>query len=136
MYAERADKCQSPIEKEFLLACCRVGLLVEPQYPIGKIHVDFAIPESKIAIECDGKEFHGDYLGTENDNKRDEITKKSGWLTIRLNGDAIRQNADRIVWDIKRGKYDSVGNGVIRIYKDPEPSENWADEEFAYGDKN
>lgn len=119
MYAERVEKCQSKIEEEFLMACCTVGLLVEPQYPIGPIHVDFAIPDRKIAIECDGKEYHGDYLGTPEDTKRDQICKKANWLLIRINGNAIRQNADKIVWDIKRGAYEKEEywhNYPVRIY--------------------
>lgn len=126
MYAERADKCQSPIELEFLAACCTVGLIVEPQYPVGPIHADFAIPSMKLVIECDGKEFHTGFEASRNDRKRDEIYDQNGWDVLRLTGAAIKKDADGIAWAIKIGKL--RGGTIFRAPDDPRMYERMSDE--------
>ena len=52
MSYEQELKRQSPLEIRFLEDCRIAGLKVEPQYPIGQIHADFSIVDSKIVIEC------------------------------------------------------------------------------------
>ena len=50
------NKCESPIEKIFYISAFDKISSLEPQYQIDKVRVDFAIPELKIAIKCDGEE--------------------------------------------------------------------------------
>lgn len=54
-----------------------------PQYPVGKYFVDFGNPFVKIAVECDGKEFHTD---VEKDKERDIKLSKLGWTVFRISG--------------------------------------------------
>jgi very-short-patch-repair endonuclease len=63
-----------------------------PQYPVDKFFVDFGNPFLKIALECDGREFH---LDKEKDNKRDERLFKLGWTVYRIPGkDCVRPVSD------------------------------------------
>lgn len=54
-----------------------------PQYPVDKYFVDFGNPKYKVAIECDGKEWHMD---KEKDAKRDNVLFKQGWHIFRISG--------------------------------------------------
>lgn len=63
-----------------------------PQYPVKNYFVDFGNPYVKIAIECDGKEFHKD---KEKDRLRDENLFKEGWIVYRISGaDCFRPVTD------------------------------------------
>lgn len=103
MFNELNTHTESPIETEFLRACVRVGLRVEPQYKIGPIRADFAVPHLRMVIECDGKEFHSGSKAIQNDQNRDKIYEKHEWNVLRLSGGAILADSERIVEAIKRG---------------------------------
>lgn len=59
------------------------GCSLYPQYPVGKYFVDFGNPVLKIAIECDGKEYH---LDKEKDYRRDLELSKLGWTVFKITG--------------------------------------------------
>ena len=85
-YSSLVDFCLlfSPIEEQTWMALrCFGQLPMYPQYPVGKYFLDFGNPALKIAIECDGKEFH---LDKEKDNKRDDYLFKLGWKVFRISG--------------------------------------------------
>lgn len=54
-----------------------------PQYPVDKYFLDFGNPFLKIAVECDGKEFHQDI---KKDIRRDEKLFEKGWKVYRISG--------------------------------------------------
>jgi len=54
-----------------------------PQYPVGRYFTDFGHPAAKIALECDGKEWHKD---KEKDFNRDVEFKNMGWIVYRISG--------------------------------------------------
>lgn len=58
------------------------GIPFMPQYPVGNYFLDFADPIKKIAIECDGKEFHD----KQKDKMRDAELSRLGWTVYRLTG--------------------------------------------------
>lgn len=53
-----------------------------PQFPVGKYFADFGNPVAKIALECDGKDFHNEAK----DAQRDREFAKMGWRVIRAPG--------------------------------------------------
>lgn len=61
-----------------------------PQYPMDGIILDFADPIKKIAIECDGKEWHD----AETDKAIDEKLFKKGWAVYRVTGRECRKAID------------------------------------------
>lgn len=77
-------KMFSPIE-EVTWGCIRSfgRAPLYPQYPVGRYFTDFGNPAVKIAIECDGKEWH---LDKSKDMLRDRELKKLGWIVYRING--------------------------------------------------
>lgn len=58
------------------------GLDFFPQIPACGFFLDFANPFLKIAIECDGADFH-DY---EKDSIRDGVLQNNGWTVFRITG--------------------------------------------------
>ena len=54
-----------------------------PQYPVGRYFSDFGNPVVKVALECDGREWHQD---KEKDLRRDTEFKKLGWSVYRVPG--------------------------------------------------
>lgn len=101
MYYELSAKVESPIEDIFLKDCITVGLRVVPQYKVGKYRIDFAVPEKKIAIECDGKEWHSSEKQLAQDKNREIELNKIGWLVLRLRGSDIYKNGEDIAVRIK-----------------------------------
>lgn len=58
------------------------GVVMYPQYPVCGFFVDFGNPVARVAIECDGKQWHDPVL----DAKRDAILNKEGWRVYRMTG--------------------------------------------------
>ncbi len=92
-----------------------------PQYPVDKFFVDFGNPFKKIAIECDGKEWH---LDKKKDLKRDKRLSKLGWVVYRIDGsDCFRivkdyselgyKNEDETI-DILSRFYESTIEGLVK----------------------
>ena len=58
-----------------------------PQWPQCGFFLDFANPVARVAIECDGREFHDSVK----DGRRDAILEAEGWTVYRLTGrDCLR----------------------------------------------
>ncbi len=90
------SKSESPIENRFwLVAQHRIKGLTQ-QYPIIHgffIRVDFAIPDVKLIIECDGYKYHNrTHKMRKRDYFRDKILKFYGWKVIRLKGSEINRD--------------------------------------------
>ena len=54
-----------------------------PQYPVGGFFVDFGNPAAKVAIECDGEQWH---LDKEKDAVRQRSIEALGWAVYRITG--------------------------------------------------
>ena len=94
----------SPIE-DFLwdaLEKNELSYMAKRQFEIGKYKIDIVFPIAKLAIECDGAEYHrANQLQLERDQKRDKYLARKGWRTLRIEGLAIRRD---IIYCIERIK--------------------------------
>ena len=72
----------SPIESMVWNDIRGSGLPFYPQVPACGYFLDFACPMLKIAIECDGKDFHD----KQKDAIRDSKLEADGWIVFRLTG--------------------------------------------------
>ena len=69
-----------------------------PQYHVGRYYLDFAHPETKTAIEIDGRMYHTDQYTFTHDRVRQRTLEKQGWCFIRFSGDEISSNLeDRVI---------------------------------------
>ena len=80
--------------------------IVEEQYKIGTKRVDFAYPEQKLAVECDGYKWHKyDKKQIEKDIERDKYLAKKGWRVLHFSGVQIRRNIEGCIKEIKRALF-------------------------------
>lgn len=77
----------TPIEKWLWHDIRAVDAVLYPQFPVFGFFVDFANPKAKVAIECDGAEFHKD---KEKDSSRDKKLRDAGWSVYRISGKDCR----------------------------------------------
>lgn len=73
----------TPIESALWCDIRGRGLDLWPQLPVGRFFVDFGNPVSRIAVECDGKEWHQDAA---KDCARDQELEAMGWEVVRIPG--------------------------------------------------
>lgn len=89
---------QSPIEAMMARALLDLGLRVTPQRFVlnGDSHllVDLAVTigRRRIAIECDGYEYHHTRDQIARDRKRERILQAKGWTVIRFSGSEIHRD--------------------------------------------
>ncbi len=86
-------KCESPIESILYMQLVVDGLLppvIQAQWRVEPYRLDFAIPEGKIAIECDGAKYHN----LEYDSHRDKELRELGWIIFRFSSREILQRPD------------------------------------------
>jgi len=92
-----ALKTESPIEQMLLTAMGSIpaGYKLHSQYEVGRYRLDFAlIGPRKIAIECDGHDFHERTKEqAANDRSRDRALQLDGWMVLRFTGSEIYRSA-------------------------------------------
>ena len=64
--------------------------------------IDFAIPDKKIAIECDGEMWHTSKKSRRKDRHKDYKLRREGWTVIRLWGYEIKSDVERCINKIKQ----------------------------------
>jgi hypothetical protein len=72
----------TPIEEAMWGEIRSAGLPMFPQVPVLNYFVDFGNPFVKVAIECDGADWHD----AERDAERDRKLKNEGWIIYRVPG--------------------------------------------------
>lgn len=73
----------TPIESALWQDIRAEGLVMYPQYPVGRFFVDFANPAARVAIECDGALWHTD---AGRDKLRQDEIERMGWSVYRITG--------------------------------------------------
>jgi len=82
----------------------RRGLNFEQFYPVRSGFIlDFAFPERKLGIECDGEQWHS--VGNRRDRFRDSMLRRGGWKVLRFREKEIINNiwkcVDKIEFEIR-----------------------------------
>lgn len=88
---DRGIMTMTPIEQWLWHDIRSEDAVFYPQYPIGRHFVDFANPATKVAIECDGAQWHTDAA---KDALRDEELRAAGWTVYRITGRDCRTAAN------------------------------------------
>jgi|GEM_PF-6533231 len=98
---ERDATTESPLEVMLANALDDAGIAYEREYAISRMHVDFAMPEKKLAVECDGFRYHSGRDARLRDHKRDDELRRRGWTVLRFSGDELRSDSAACVRKIK-----------------------------------
>lgn len=72
----------TPIEEAAWCDIRCAGLPMWPQFPVGRFFVDFGNPLVRVALECDGKDYHD----AARDAARDAELAILGWRVLRAPG--------------------------------------------------
>jgi very-short-patch-repair endonuclease len=83
----------SRLEVKMRRAMRAIGLRPTPQHRIGYYSVDFAFPEARLVVECDGSYWHSLPKQRRLDHSKDAFLSNRGWLVIRLPETAIKASA-------------------------------------------
>jgi len=96
----RRGRYKTDIERIMQDALKAGGIEAVQEYPIrckyGYI-ADFAVPEHKLIIECDGEPWHGG----KRDMRRDGYLKSRGWTVLRFKGQTILTDVDSCISRIR-----------------------------------
>lgn len=76
-------KIMTPIEYGIWIDIRGHGVVLYPQYPVGRFFADFANPVARVVIECDGRAFHRDQ---DRDERRQAEIEAAGWSVYRIEG--------------------------------------------------
>jgi very-short-patch-repair endonuclease len=97
-------KCESPIETKLMKTLAKHGFRPYGQIPCGKFRIDIAIfyKGKKIAIECDGEQFHSSPQQKEHDARKDDFLQRNRWKVFRFTGKEIYHDAEWCVQMIKK----------------------------------
>lgn len=79
----------SSIERKMDEAFRVLSLRAHPQYIFGPYAADFAFPEHRVIVECDGKYWHSLPDRMEKDRSKDAYLIRHKWLVVRLTEDEI-----------------------------------------------
>jgi very-short-patch-repair endonuclease len=101
------DRTESPIEDQ-LLAAIRSSGLPEPTQqfeiyaPEGWLisRADFAYPDERVLIYCDGWQWHGEREAWERDLRQSNLLQRQGWLVLRFPGTRIFRDAEACAREI------------------------------------
>jgi hypothetical protein len=91
MWDEKPMINMTPIEAWLWADIRECNAIFYPQYPVGRVFVDFGNPVAKVAIECDGAEFHKDWR---KDEARDTELARMGWTVYRFPGWMCKTESD------------------------------------------
>ncbi|MET3696924.1 very-short-patch-repair endonuclease [Bacillus oleivorans] len=92
-------KIESPIESKLYNTLLFNGYYVRTQYvvPPKRYRIDLALPHYKIAIECDGKDYHSSPISKARDRRKTAYLKKRGWTVLRFSGSMINNNMKKVI---------------------------------------
>ncbi len=90
------------IEKLIKEELTRRKLKFEIQHRVLSYWIDFAFPNIKLAVECDGERWHSTEEQILRDKKRDERLKNVGWTVLRFKDKEIITNTKKVIDKIER----------------------------------
>jgi very-short-patch-repair endonuclease len=90
------EQRRTDIEAQVEQVLIALGIPYLFEHKIGRYLIDFALPERRIALECDGWR-HTTEQGKQRDAIRDAYLAEKGWRVIHLEDRAIRRDAHNLV---------------------------------------
>lgn len=65
-------------------------------------YLDFAIPDIKLAIECDSAQYHSKSYQKRRDAKRQQTLEEAGWLFLRFPSEDILRDPDKVKQKLRK----------------------------------
>ncbi|MCM3032819.1 endonuclease domain-containing protein [Niallia sp. MER 6] len=102
------DRCESPIERRLYDALVFNGYDVSTQVHCGSYRIDIALISYRLAIECDGKQWHSSPEQKAHDRRKNRYLQKNGWKVLRFSGRQINGQLPKVLTRIKKETYSSI----------------------------
>lgn len=96
-FLPREKECESWIEQRMYNALTREGFKVRKQVRCGAYRIDLVLPQYRIAIECDGKQWHSSKKQKRHDRKKDAYLRRHGYSVMRFTGSDINSSVGKCV---------------------------------------
>lgn len=101
--ARARERCESPIEMQMFDAMSAINLDFVLQHEVDRYRLDFAFVNERVAVECDGHDFHERTKEqAAHDRRRDRAMTAAGWKTLRFTGSEIHRDAAACANEVKR----------------------------------
>lgn len=100
----------SEFEYEVADILIRKGYKVIPQWEVAGYRIDLVVQgeNAKLAIECDGDKYHNSIEKWHEDNERQQILERAGWIFWRLTGSSFYRHREKAL-DSLWVKLDELG---------------------------
>jgi very-short-patch-repair endonuclease len=108
------NRCQSGFEREMFAALVERGYRVMPQVKSGAYSIDMVVEgesDTRLAIECDGDEFHGPDRWAQ-DTMRQRVLERAGWTFWRCFASTWILRKDEIIVELL-DRLTSMGIGPV-----------------------
>lgn len=91
------DESESPFEEEVAKYLLARGYHIKQQWPVGGYRIDMVAMcgRKKIAIECDGEQFHSSEEQIRGDIERQNVLERLGWRFIRIRGSEYYRDREK-----------------------------------------
>lgn len=129
------DRCESGFEREVFSELVSRGYRVIPQVRTGAYRIDMVVEDdgdTRLAIECDGDEFHGPDRW-QKDKSRQSVLERAGWIFWRCFASTWCLRRDEVLAELLEriaemgieplGAIDRIPNLVDKRFWKPEESE-------------
>jgi very-short-patch-repair endonuclease len=89
---------ESQFEHDVYTSIKARGFKVIPQYRVANYKIDLVVEglKSRLAVECDGDEWHGPEV-FEKDMYRQRILERCGWIFFRISGGEYYRNPEKVL---------------------------------------
>jgi len=97
------DLCESGFERDVYSSLVELGYRVTPQVKAGAYRIDMVVEganDVRLAIECDGDEFHGPDRWPA-DTERQRILERAGWVFWRCFASTWRLRKEEVLAELK-----------------------------------
>jgi very-short-patch-repair endonuclease len=97
------DLCESGFERDVYSSLVDLGYRVTPQVKVGAYRIDLVVEganDTRLAIECDGDEFHGPDRWPA-DMQRQRILERAGWVFWRCFASTWTLRKDEVLIELK-----------------------------------
>ncbi len=91
-------RAESPFEQEVLSRLIDAGYRVHPQYKVGAYRIDIVVEgerQARLAVECDGAQFHSTPEQIRSDLDRQALLERMGWRFHRIRSSEYYRSPDR-----------------------------------------
>jgi very-short-patch-repair endonuclease len=102
--AELIDRCESGFERDVFASLTGLGYRVIPQVPSGAYRIDMVVEgdgDRRLAIECDGDEFHGPDRW-DADMRRQRVLERAGWTFWRCFASTWTMRREEVLADLRQ----------------------------------